>query len=357
MTETAQPSADTALPSPSHALLVPPLIAMAQDLVQLLPPTSVVHALQAQQFLQQMGKAVHVLELLSLGRLLQAMEGPLQAYTRTDDAPAEKSGELLQLAARDAHGLLLALHTGTAPAHQDLFPSYRALTKLGGKDTAHPADLWTQPWTTPRLPPLKEAPATVPSAALRAQLDQHVLALLQTGDPTFCSALQQLSLGLAAHAQDATSWQLVAAWLEAIEYGLLELDIYAKRLASRLLTHYASFAKGDETPPTALVRDLLFFCSQAIESAQQRQQSLPPLLAHVHQHWQPTCPSATDEPAAAASSAAFVLETPPPSVSDSAGPTTPTSSACALAGLSICARNSPRGHLGQRLARPCTGRA
>ena len=276
----------------------------------MLPPSSPVQALQARQLLQQLSQAVQVLELVSLGRLMQAMDSPLQSYASTSETPAEKTGELLHLAARDMQAFLLALAQEGKPCAQDLFASYRALTKLSGKDTAHPADLWDQPWPTPTLPAPAQITPTPPSTQLRTQLDQHVLALLQTGNPAFCTTLQQLSLGLAAHAQNATSWQLAAAWLEALEYGLLELDLYAKRLASRLLAHYASFAKGDETPPPALVRDLLFFCAQAVTTAQQRQQSLPTWLACVHQHCQPASATVADS-TPAASEDRFVLETPP----------------------------------------------
>lgn len=308
MTETAQPSADTA-PLDPRQLLLPSLTAMVQDLALMLPPSSVVHALQAKQLLQQMVKALQVVELPSLAALLQTMDVPLQHYATTGEAPAEKTGELLHLAARDAQRFLQAMGNGTAVPSQDLFASYRALTKLGGKDTAHPADLWDSPWPTPRLPAPDAVSATPPSAALRTLLDQHVLALLQTGNPTFCTTLQQLSLGLAAHAQDATIWNLAAAWLEAMEYGLLELDIYAKRLASRLLAHYTSFAKGQETAPPALQRDLLFFCAQATDIALERKQSLPTTLAVVYQHCQPLAAAQNADDALIAGDS-FVLDTP-----------------------------------------------
>lgn len=275
-----------------------------------MPPTSVVHALQARQLLQQLLHAVQVLDLHALLQLMQAMDAPLQSYAMGEQPPAEKTGELLQLAARDALSHVLAISQQAQPSAQELFASYRALTKLSGKDTAHPADLWEQPWPIPLLAaPADIAPIT-PSAELRTQLDQHVLALLQTGNPAFCSTLQQLCLGLAAHAQDATSWQLAAAWLEAVEYGLLDIDIYAKRMASRLLAFYASYAKGTQLPADVLVRDLLFFCAQASDAAQQRQQSLPPLLQTIYQQCHPQ-PEAETPDAAAEEAPSFVLETPP----------------------------------------------
>ncbi|MEG0412772.1 MAG: hypothetical protein RR584_07890, partial [Comamonas sp.] len=83
-------------------LLLPSVTAMVQDLTHMLPPASVVHALQAKQLLQQMVNALQVVQLNSLATLMQAMEVPLLHYATTGEAPAEKTGELLQLAARDA---------------------------------------------------------------------------------------------------------------------------------------------------------------------------------------------------------------------------------------------------------------
>ena len=277
MTEIAQPSIDTAPLDPLQ-LLLPSLTAMVQDLVHMLPPTSVVQALQAKQLLQQMGNAVQVMQLRSVARVMQAMEAPLEGYAQTGHALADKAGELLQLAARDLHAYLLGLTSETPVDVQTLFASYRALVKLGGKDTAHPADLWDRPWSAPNLDAPEGIAAIAPSAELRAQLDQHVLALLRTNNPIFCNTLQELSLGLAAHAPQPPTWQLAATWLEAVEYGLLDFDLYAKRMASRLLAHYAGFAKGQHTPPDGLLQELLFFCAQAAQAAEQRKQPLPHLL-------------------------------------------------------------------------------
>lgn len=307
MTEPAQPSPDTA-PLDPRQLLLPSLTAMVHDLAVMLPPSTVVQALHAKQLLQQMAQAVQVAQLPSLGLLMQAMDAPLQQYAVGGEAPAEKTGELLHLAAKDAHAFLQALSEGQTPSEQDLFPSYRALTKINGKDTAHPADLWQTPWPVPVLHAPPSVQPMAPSPALRTQLDQFVLALLQTGNPTFCNTLQPLSLGLAADAEDATTWMLAAAWLDAIEYGLLELDVYAKRLASRLLAHYANVAKGQEVPPPVLLRDLMFFCAQAVAHAEKHQYNLPDTLELVAHRCQ-----AAGQEAAAVRTAQAALTTAPTS--------------------------------------------
>ena len=286
MTETAQPTASPA-PLDPRQLLLPAMAAMASDVAQLLPPADAMQAMQAQQVLQQLGNASRVLGLQGLAAFMQGLRAPLQQLSAGGEPLPGKTGELLALAARDAQRFVQALEGDEPTSPHTLFPSYRALIKLGGKDTAHPADLWDDPWPQPWLPAPEDVPALTPSVALRAVWDQHTLALLQASSLSSCQPLRAASLGLAAHAQDGTVWQLAAAWLDSLEQELLELDIYAKRLASRLLSYYASYAKDQPAPPPALLRDLQFFCAQALACATQRGASLPPTLTRVQQHCAP----------------------------------------------------------------------
>ena len=292
MTETA-PLPSTKAPQKFCPLLLPPLTAMVQELMQMLPPGGLAQASQALELLRQIDQSLAALELRSLIKLMRAMQGPLQDQNGDEAALCEKSGELLKRAASDALMFLQSMEAGAPASSQALFASYRELTKLSGKDTAHPADLWDTPWELTSLPAPVAVNALAPCGEVRSQIDQHVLGLLRTSDPSFCSALYQQSLGLAAHAQDGSTWLLAAAWLQALEYGLLDQDIYAKRQASRLLAYYTSYAKGQETAAANFVRDLLYFCAQAAQTAAQREQSLPTMLALVLQHCAPVVRSPT----------------------------------------------------------------
>lgn len=316
MTETAQPTASPA-PLDPRQLLLPAMAAMASDVAQLLPPGDAMQAMQAQQVLQQLGNASRVLGLQGLAAFMQGLQAPLQQLTGSGEPLPGKTGELLALAARDAQRFVQALERSEPTSPHTLFPSYRALIKLSGKDTAHPADLWDDPWPQPWLPAPEDVPALVPSVELRAVWDQHTLALLQASSLSSCQPLCAASLGLAVHAQDGTVWQLAAAWLESLEQGLLELDIYAKRLASRLLSHYASYAKGQSAPPPDLLRDLQFFCAQALAAATQRGACLPPTLTRVQQHCAPRTAAPPPDAASAdapASPPPAAVTPPPPSL-------------------------------------------
>lgn len=308
MTDTVQQPATTASID-SRQLLLPAMQAMVNDLVRMLPPASLVQAVQVRQLLQQMQMAAEVLHLHSLQQLLKVMDAQLQPYATATEPASPKTGELLHLAARD-----MQTYLSNPPDAHTLFASYRALTKLGGKDTAHPADLWESPWPVPQLPATSTTAPLPPSAALRAQLDQQVLGLLKSPDLTTCNALRQSVLGLAAYVQtqdaDSTVWQLAAAWLDGLTAELLELDIYAKRLASRLLIQYAQLAKGNHQAHPDLLRDLLFFCAQASHGAQRIAAPLPALLEQVHAHCTAPVPDA-QAAAPTADSAALPLAPPP----------------------------------------------
>lgn len=287
MTETVQqPHAAAPAPLDPRQLLLPAMQTMAADLLGMLPPAGMVQALQCQQLLQQLLMAADVLQMHSLTKLMQAMDAVLLSLTQiSETAPNPKAGELLQLAMRDTLAYLQSQQSAQPASAQTLFSSYRALTKLQGKDNSHPADLWENAWPLPQLPVPEHVAPIAPSAALRAQLDQQVLALLKAPDPAACATLRDISEGLAAHVhaqdQDSTVWLLASAWLDTLRTNLLDLDLFAKRLLSRLLTQYGDLSKGHYQAQPLLQRDLLFFCAQATETALRQGRPLPEQLLHI----------------------------------------------------------------------------
>jgi chemosensory pili system protein ChpA (sensor histidine kinase/response regulator) len=52
--------------------------------------------------------------------------------------------------------------------------------------------------------------------------------------------------------------------LRSHRLGLLPVDVYVKRAASRVLLQYATLAKGEQGVSDRLAQDLLFFCAQAV---------------------------------------------------------------------------------------------
>lgn len=290
-----------AAPTPASAHLagarvqVPPSLgAMLQELPALLQSTDPLAPSQAAQLLHQTARALDVVQQPGLARLLRAMEAALrQPAVPTGTAPASPHPrDVLQLAAKDAQAHLQTLQAGRHTQVSHLFPAYRAVCKLGGKDSAHPADLWELRWQLAPVPAPLPAALQVPphrvAPSTRALLDQQVLAVVKNADAPAAARLRDLCLGLAqtcAAPADTAFWQAAAGCFDATAHGLLEQDLYTKRLASRVLMHYASMAKAGDSavtpPPGTLVRDLLYYCAQAADTAAMVMDGLPPVLQAI----------------------------------------------------------------------------
>lgn len=296
MTDLLSPSPAAASTADAHALVLPSLSAMLHDLPPLLQSDSPSAAHQAAQLLHQAARALDMVQQPGLARLLRSMEGTLRQpgalhAPAQDDATGPATRDVLLLAARDAMAHLQALQAGRPAAVAHLFPAYRAVCKLGGKDTAHPADLWELHWQLAPVPaPLPAALQVAPHAvapATRALLDQQVLAVVKTADAGAAAQLRDLCLGLAQtrpQASDTAFWHAAAGCFDATAHGLLEQDLYTKRLASRVLMHYAGVAKAADAPlppPDTLVRDLLYYCAQAADTGSMLMDGLPPVLHAV----------------------------------------------------------------------------
>ena len=307
-----RPAPAPAAPADARAQVLPSLSAMLQDLPALLQSSDPMAPPQAAQLLHQTARALDVVQQPGLARLLRAMEtalrqpGTLASATNTDTGTdtTPSARDVLQLATKDAQAHLHSVQAGRSAPVAHLFPAYRAVCKLGGKDSAHPADLWELRWqlapitantagttnaadTAAQHPALQVPPHPV-APATRALLDQQVLAVVKSADAPAAARLRDLCLGLAqtrSTAADTAFWQAAAGCFDATAHGLLEQDLYTKRLASRVLMHYASVAKAGDAaavpPPDTLVRDLLYYCAQAADTAVMVMDGLPPVLQAV----------------------------------------------------------------------------
>jgi chemosensory pili system protein ChpA (sensor histidine kinase/response regulator) len=154
-----------------------------------------------------------------------------------------------------------------------LFPQARALLEAAGAERVHPADLWDHPWRW-------QAPVAEPGLAPRdvdaqglADLEALTLATMRAPGADNLRAMSglcaSLGAGRVAAGDDpgAQLWQLAAAVFEAQGAGLLQPDVFTKRLGSRLLSQVRARLKGRSPPDRAaeqrLAQDLLFFCAQS----------------------------------------------------------------------------------------------
>ncbi len=236
---------------------------------------------------QQLHQAVGALEMVGLGapaHILRSMEAAAQKFVERPELCSEAAAAKVERAGFALTEYLEGVLLGKPASAVALFPLYRDTQELAGADRVHPADLWAFEWRwiEPDAP-AGPSPLTY-DPSVRSRMDQSVLRVVKSGDAKAARELSQISLALAATQpakQPRIFWKICAAYFESLSMGLLPLDIYVKRAASRVLLQYASLARGDLGVSDRLAQDLVFFCSQA---AAENPEHAPALTA-VRQAW------------------------------------------------------------------------
>ena len=217
----------------------------------------------------QLHQGVGALELVGLSipaRVLRSSETAIQRLAGKPelmDLAAVEAIEAASFAVLDYLQRSLARRPISSVA---LFPQYRAVAQLAGGDRIHPADLWGQNWRWQELP--GEPGLTARSADDRARdgMESLVLALMRRPDGAAMQRMSDFCAELGAGARTtlaATVWRLAAAFFDAQGSGLLDSDVYAKRMASRLLAQLRASVRSDDDVSERLASDLLFFCARA----------------------------------------------------------------------------------------------
>ena len=215
-------------------------------------------------------QGVGALELVGLRAASTVLKASEAAVTRFALKP-----ELLTLSAvedieRASFALLDYLSrrlAGKPVSPLSMFPQYRAVLEVSAADRVHPADLWTVEWRWLDLPSSSAAKPRKIDAATRGLLERELLKLMRDDQPALSAArMSEVSAGLGAGAKDphvATLWKLAAAVFEAQARGLLTIDVFSKRVASRLLAQFRMLERSEGDVSDRLAQDLLFFCAQS----------------------------------------------------------------------------------------------
>ncbi|WP_198969172.1 Hpt domain-containing protein [Xylophilus sp. ASV27] len=226
--------------------------------------TSAVRA--ARQHLHQVSGALEMVGMEPSAVLVRAMEAAVQKFLQRPALCDEPAVAIIERAGFALGEYLDAVLAGKTYSAVGLFPQYRDVQALAGAERVHPADLWPaeRRSATPRA---AGAPVPLPYGPVaRAQLDQAVLKVVKEGDVDAARKLSELSQGFAAALPEGAAqsfWRVCSGFFEAQALGLLPPDLYAKRVASRVLMQYAAFVRGDEAPGERLLQDMLFFCGHA----------------------------------------------------------------------------------------------
>jgi chemosensory pili system protein ChpA (sensor histidine kinase/response regulator) len=238
----------------------------------------------------QLHQGVGALELVGLPAVATVLRAAESAVQRLVAKPALIDAKAVDVIERVSFGLLdyvarLLARKSVSPVM--LFPQYRDALQLAGAQRVHPADLWQTDWQWRELPQDGAAQPRNADDHARGQMEAEVLALMRESGPAL-ARMSNLCADLGAGArlvgqpQEGCLWQLAAAVFEAQASGLLQPDVYTKRLASRLLAQLRASSKGATAPSDRLAQDLLFFCARAREAGAGRE---PPRLSAVRQAW------------------------------------------------------------------------
>ena len=219
---------------------------------------------------QQLHQAVGALEMVGLSApavVLRAMEAAVQKFVQRPELCSQEAATKVEQASFALTEYLEGVLADKPVSAVSLFPQYRDVQGLVGADRIHPADLWVFDWRWIEPAFALSAEPRPYDEASRQLLEQLVLKIMRTGDPLAAKSFGDMCLGFAQAAnagEPRTFWKIAAGFFQALAQGLLKIDLYVKRAASRVLLQYASLAKGETNASDRLAQDLLFFCSQAI---------------------------------------------------------------------------------------------
>ncbi|MDR3369030.1 Hpt domain-containing protein [Rhodoferax sp.] len=234
---------------------------------------------------QQLHQAVGALEMVGLevpARMLRAMEALVHKFVQRPEFCSDDAALKVERASFALADYLEAVLKGKALSSVALFPQYRDVLTLVGDDRIHPADLWGYDWRWVDVAVPAEVRPLPYDLVVRSRIDGFILKVVKTGHARSALALRDLSLGFAANQAELHPrvwWMVCAAYFEAVALGLCASDLYEKRAATHVLLQYRTLARGESDISERLVRDLLFFCSQAVPQTPQE----TPALCAVHQ--------------------------------------------------------------------------
>ena len=183
----------------------------------------------------QLHQGVGALEMIGLtgpARVLRASENAVQRFIARPKLLTRAAVEAIESASFGVLDYLGRKLAGKGLPTLALFPQFRALQEWAGADRVHPADLWRDQWAWQPLGADAGAQPVQADAAARAAMETQVLAIMRGADRAAMQHLSDLCAGLGAASQGrlADLWQLSAAFFQAQAAGLLQPDVYAKRV-------------------------------------------------------------------------------------------------------------------------------
>ena len=220
---------------------------------------------------QQLHQAVGALEMVGLAapaKMLRVMEALAQKFIQRPDICSEVAATCMERASSALTEYLEGVLKRKMASSVALFPQYKAVAELVGGEPPHPADLWSIEWRWRGIkPPAGMAALSYNSPGVKEQMEQALLAVMRSGDVDAAVHMRVQCMGLAAgqaSLEVRTFWMICAAFFEGIALGLIPVDVYTKRAASKVLRQFAALITNNTGVSESLARELLFFCSISV---------------------------------------------------------------------------------------------
>jgi chemosensory pili system protein ChpA (sensor histidine kinase/response regulator) len=219
---------------------------------------------------QQLHQAVGALEMVGLAmpaKLLAGMEAFVQKIIQSPELCTPDNAQKLEVCGFSLLEFLQGVLRGKTTSPVALFPQYRDIQMALGVPRIHPADLFD---ITVVLVDVQTPAGTCElnyEDGVRTQMDAAFLKMVQSASEQAAKELCDISLGLAATQSNIKAnafWKISAAFFEALSRRMLPLDAYVKNTALKILMQYVALSRSNGEVPNGIVRELLFFCAQAV---------------------------------------------------------------------------------------------
>lgn len=216
----------------------------------------------AAQGLRDCGGVLDLVERPAAATMVSAMEKAVQSFIGQPELCTPEAVTVLNHAGNAVIDYVLSVSSGQADYSVGLFPLYKSVSTLSDTKRVHPADLWHYNW---RWLELKEDIPLTQKDTLTGDniFFESVLSIFQSQGK---SGVEPLSVHTHRLWLDGSSletrvfWQLATGFLQILaQQDILILDVYIKRLLSRMAVQYDLQRQGKLDVPEQLAQDILFF--------------------------------------------------------------------------------------------------
>jgi chemosensory pili system protein ChpA (sensor histidine kinase/response regulator) len=230
-------------------------------------PTLLLHA---KTHLHQAHGALQMVDVEGVDRFTGAAEKALDRFKDGSLAVNDEHAAVVAQAYQALVEYLEELLAGAGMTRQQpvrLFPYYRALQELLGAERVHPGEMLAL--NPGAALPVPAGDADAPDlAACRARFEKALLPFLKSGSLDAAGELREALAPIARAQREARPyafWLAMRTVADLVAQGRLAADLYLKQLLGQINLQLRRLVQGHTSLPEAMLRDALFFVTQADE--------------------------------------------------------------------------------------------